>query len=99
MMPHPVRRILAGILCRTYHREMPTVLQSGPFRLFFYSGDGREPPHVHVEHDDCEAKFWLDPLRLEWSRGFSRNEINKIQRLVEDNRQHLLDRWHEFFNA
>ena len=78
---------------------MPTNLQSGPFRPFSYFGDGREPPHVHVEHDDCEAKFWLDPLRLERSRGFSLNEILKNQRLIEDNRQHLLNRWHEFFNA
>jgi hypothetical protein len=28
---------------------MPTVLKSGGYRLFFYSGDGGEPPHVHVE--------------------------------------------------
>jgi hypothetical protein len=44
---------------------MPTVLRSGPYRFFFYTGDGGEPPHVHVERDDCEAKFWLDPVRLE----------------------------------
>ena len=31
---------------------MPTVLRSGPYRFFFYSGDGAEPPHVHVQRDD-----------------------------------------------
>jgi hypothetical protein len=36
---------------------MPTVLRVGPFRFFFYAGDGNEPPHVHVEHGDAEAKF------------------------------------------
>jgi hypothetical protein len=25
----------------------------------YYAGDGEEPPHVHGERDDCEAKFWL----------------------------------------
>ena len=43
---------------------MPTVLRVGPFRFFFYAGDGGEPPHVHVERDEGEAKFWLDPVRL-----------------------------------
>ena len=30
---------------------MPTVLRSGPYRLFCYAGDGAEPPHVHIERD------------------------------------------------
>ncbi len=29
--------------------------------------------------------------------GFSRNEINRIQRLVEENREHLLRGWNEYF--
>lgn len=82
-----------------YDRTMPTVLQSGPYRLFFYSGDGEEPPHVHVERDNRQATFWLDPVRLQQSHGFAANEINKIERLVVDNQQHLLDRWNEFSNG
>ena len=78
---------------------MPTVLRVGPFRFFFYSGDGSEPPHIHVERDDCEAKFWLDPVRLERSRGFRRKEINRIHELVEEHRQQLLEGWNEFFHG
>lgn len=78
---------------------MPTVLRSGSYRFFFYAGDREEPPHVHVERDDYDAKFWLDPVRLQWSHGFAANEINKIERLVVENQQHLLDRWNEFFNG
>lgn len=51
--------------------SMPTVLRVGPYRFFFYAGDGDEPPHIRVERDDCEAKVWLDPIRLERSGGFS----------------------------
>ena len=54
---------------------MPTVLRVGPYRFFFYAGDGDEPPHVHVERDDSEAKIWLDPVRLERSGGFSGKEL------------------------
>lgn len=78
---------------------MPTVLRDGPYRFFFYSGDRDEPPHVHVERDDCEAKFWLDPVRLERSRGFARREINRIQAFIEGSRRELLERWNEYFNG
>ncbi len=78
---------------------MPTVLRVGPFRFFFYAGDGGEPAHVHVERDDAEAKFWLDPVRLERSHGFSRKELNKIRALVEEHREELLESWDEFFHG
>ncbi|HYY97266.1 MAG TPA: DUF4160 domain-containing protein [Pyrinomonadaceae bacterium] len=71
---------------------MPTVLRLGPYRFFFYAGDGGEPPHVHVERDDDTAEFWLDPVRLQTSGGFGRAEINRIQKLVEGNRD-------EYFNG
>ncbi|HEY3394091.1 MAG TPA: DUF4160 domain-containing protein [Lacipirellulaceae bacterium] len=78
---------------------MPTVLRSGPYRFFFYAGDRDEPPHIHVERDDNEAKFWLDPVRLQKSIGFARSELRRIERLVAENRQMLLDGWNEFFNG
>ena len=77
---------------------MPTVLRVGPYRCFFYAGDREEPPHVHVERDDNIAKFWLEPVRLQYSGGFSRREINRIHRLIEDNQQGILGSWHEFFD-
>src|SRR5262245_64417566 len=46
-----------------YHRAMPTVLRVGPYRFFFYAGDRAELPHVHIELDDANAKFWLHPVR------------------------------------
>lgn len=76
---------------------MPTALRIDTYRFFFYSGDRDEPPHVHIERVDNKAKFWLDPVRLVNSGGFSRNEISRIQKLVEENQGHLLRSWHEFF--
>jgi hypothetical protein len=78
---------------------MPTVFRSGPYRVFFYAGDRDEPPHIHVERDDHEAKFWLEPVRLECSYGFRSNEIHRIQRLVEEHQQELLEKWDEFFRG
>ncbi|HWX41487.1 MAG TPA: DUF4160 domain-containing protein [Blastocatellia bacterium] len=78
---------------------MPTVLRNGPYRLFFYAGDRDEPPHVHIERDRNVAKFWLNPVRLQDSGGFSRMELNRIQKLIEQNRETLLRRWDEYFNG
>jgi hypothetical protein len=78
---------------------MPTVLISGPYRFFFYADEGIEPPHIHIERENKKAKFWLVPVRLENSGGFSRTEINRIQGLVTDNREQILRRWNEFFGS
>lgn len=63
---------------------MPTVLRSGPYRVFFYSGDREEPRHVHVARDDCRAKLWLDPVQLHDSTGFGRAELGKVEALVTE---------------
>ena len=59
-----------------------------------------KPPHVHVERDRneakfWEAKFWLDPVRLERGGGFPRHELRDIRRLIEEYEQHLLEEWNE----
>ena len=76
---------------------MPTVLRTGPYRLFFYAGDRAEPPHVHVERDDAVAKFWLEPVRLQQSTGFHRIELQRIHRLVLANRDTILRCWNAYF--
>ncbi|MBI1729981.1 DUF4160 domain-containing protein [Candidatus Acetothermia bacterium] len=77
---------------------MPTVLKVGPYRFFFYAGDRGEPPHVHVEHDDKIAKFWLDPIRMHRSGGFSRAEVSRIQKLAGTHQKRLLEAWNEYFS-
>jgi hypothetical protein len=76
---------------------VPTVLREGPYRFFFYSGDREEPPHVHVERESMRAKFWLSPVRLQSSTGFSRVELARLQARVEVNCHSLLESWNEFF--
>jgi hypothetical protein len=76
---------------------MPTVLREGPYRFFFYSSDRDEPPHVHAERDANQAKFWLQPVRLVWSRGFSASEVRRLESVVTDHCQQLLEAWNAFF--
>jgi hypothetical protein len=76
---------------------VPTVLRLGPYRFFFYAGDWNEPPHIHIERDDDMAKFWLKPVRLQSSGGFSRAEIAKLTALVIERRDELLEAWNAYF--
>ena len=76
---------------------MPTIFIAG-YRFRFYSSDVHEPPHVHVIHDDNEAKIWLEPIQLEYNRGYNRAELNRVLKLTEHNQTRLLEAWHEYFD-
>jgi len=75
----------------------PTVLQSGPYRFFFFASDRNEPVHVHVARDEKAAKFWLSPVRLSYNYGFGANELNRIERLVHEHEAELVKAWHAYF--
>lgn len=77
---------------------MPTILRVGRFRFFFFSNEGNEPVHIHVESDNQYAKFWLDPLQLSKSIGYNVKELNEIRNLILENIQLFKDKWHEYFN-
>lgn len=77
---------------------MPTVLRIKDYRFFFFSLEGTEPPHIHVEQAERVAKFWLEPVTLSRSRGFRRSELTELQAIIEENQQFMLDKWHEYFS-
>jgi hypothetical protein len=76
----------------------PVVLRIGRYRFSFYGGDAAERAHVHVFGGDGTAKFWLRPdVALAVRAGYDDREIREIERLVNDNRGYLLERWDGFF--
>jgi hypothetical protein len=76
---------------------MPTVLRVKGYRIGFFSSDFDEPPHVHVDKDGNQAKFWLEPLQLAKNAGFSRNELGEIYDILREHRRELLGKWNEYF--
>jgi hypothetical protein len=76
---------------------MPTIDDIGPYKFFFYSAEGTEPPHVYVRRDQSTAKFWLEPVRLARSRGFGDHELRRLQKLIEEHRDRMLEAWNEHF--
>ena len=78
---------------------MPTVLRSGPYRVYFFSHEPNEPSHVHVDRDDLSAKFWLRPLALARNFGFPPRELRRVRTLIEENRGKLLEAWYGHIGA
>lgn len=78
---------------------LPTILRLGGYRFFFYSNEGSEPPHIHVVHGEAVAKYWLEPVELAVSRRFRAHELSAMRDLVFENRQMLLEAWHDHFGT
>jgi uncharacterized protein DUF4160 len=77
---------------------MPVALRVKGYRFFFFSLEGEEPTHIHVEQAERFAKFWLNPVSLVKSRGFRSGELSEIQKIIEENRDILLEKWNEHFS-
>lgn len=78
---------------------MPTILRKGPYRIYFFSHEPGEPPHVHVDRDEFSAKFWIKPILLAKNVGFAPRELRRIQSLMEQNHSSLLEAWYGYFGA
>jgi len=77
---------------------VPTILRVGAYRFFFFSNEGHEPRHVHVESDERYAKFWLGPVRLVNSFGYNAKELRTLREIVEENAALFGRKWDEFFS-
>ena len=75
---------------------MPTVRNvPGPYRFFFFSFDCNEPVHVHVQREKMVCKFWLEPIVLSKNHGFTSKELNTIREIIYNNRNKIVEAWHE----
>lgn len=76
---------------------MPTILKIDGFRFFFFSNEGQEPPHVHVEKGDAYAKVWLGPVRIAQSSGLTRAEMRRMRELASQHEASFLEAWNGYF--
>jgi uncharacterized protein DUF4160 len=74
---------------------VPTVFEKDGYRFFFYSNE-HLPIHVHVRYGGGEAVFNMeDATDLRESQGMKMHELRKAQELAQENRNLILERWHE----
>jgi hypothetical protein len=76
---------------------MPEVLRVHSYRFFFFSREGNEPRHIHVEQAERYAKFWLEPIQLVEARGFHGSELRELYSLIEEHRDKFIIAWDEHF--
>jgi hypothetical protein len=80
---------------------MPVIFRERGYRFFFYSNEGspREPVHIHVEKDDVEAKFWLNPeVRVAYNDGYDARTLQELLVIVETNKDRIERKWDEYFS-
>jgi len=54
--------------------------------------------HVHVQHTDGEAKFWLEPsVELAENYGMTRRRLATARRLVQENEDAIRKAWKGHF--
>lgn len=80
-------------------QAMPTILRTGGHRFFFFSNEGSEPPHVHVESGPGYAKLLLDPVELVVSIGYNGRELTAIRQLVKEHAGFFKERWDAYFGG
>ena len=77
----------------------PTVVRDGQFRLFFFSREEARI-HVHVEHPDGEAKFWLTPqVIMATSTGLTVRQLSEAKSVVTAHIEEIRNAWHHHFGT
>ncbi|MCM5572011.1 DUF4160 domain-containing protein [Burkholderiaceae bacterium FT117] len=75
----------------------PTLLREGGFRFCFFSREELRP-HVHVQHANGEAKFWLEPMvEVANNAGLSDRQLRAALLLVKDRSVEFRDAWDRHF--
>jgi hypothetical protein len=75
----------------------PTVLRVKGFRFYFFSREERRA-HVHVQHADGEAKFWIEPtVELAVNFSLKPKQVTEAQQLIEEHLNEIRNAWAKHF--
>jgi len=77
---------------------MPTILRKQGFRFFFYSNEGNEPPHIHVEKADGWGKYWIDPVEKAYMNNFNKQDEKKADQIIQEEQEYFKKKWYEYFS-
>jgi len=54
--------------------------------------------HIHIECEDGEAKFWIEPIvSLATYCRLKSHKLNEIQRIVEWKKDEIVKEWKKYF--
>ena len=78
---------------------MPTIFRREGFRFYFFSNEGTEPRHVHVDRAGATAKLWLRPVVVARAVGFNGAELRALVALVDERQAEFERAWDEHFGS
>lgn len=56
--------------------------------------------HIHVNASSGEAKFWMEPLiEMAVNHGLNEREVRAVKKIVEENREKIVNAWKEHFES
>ena len=77
----------------------PTIFRVGNYRFYFFSREEKRI-HIHVVSPDGEAKFWVEPIvALVTYTGFSKRQLGRLQKKVEEHKSEIVKAWKKHFKA
>jgi hypothetical protein len=78
-------------------RVSPTVLRIRGYRFYFFSREELRA-HVHVQHAEGEAKFWLEPtVEVAGNYGLKPRHLAEALTLVEEHADEFREAWSKHF--
>jgi len=79
---------------------MPTILYIRGWRLFFYTNERNEPPHIHARKGDVECKYWLHPdvfdIEEDYAYNLSPADRRAIRKIIFDNFDYIMSEYEAF---
>jgi hypothetical protein len=54
---------------------------------------------VHVDRDAYSAKFWINPVALVYNLGYPPRELRRIESIISEHQQELMEAWNEYFGT
>jgi hypothetical protein len=77
----------------------PTIFRERGYRAFFFSRE-EQRMHVHLQHADGEAKFWLEPqIEVAANHGLNPRRLAAALRLVRRSESEIRAAWEEHFGG
>lgn len=77
----------------------PTVLRVRGFRFYFFSREETRA-HIHVQHAEGEAKFWIEPaVEVAVNHGLRPDRLSEALALVEEHLDDIRRAWTRHFGG
>jgi len=74
-------------------------IENKGYRFFFFSREELRQ-HIHVQCQNGEAKFWLDPqIELAKNYKLSQKELKEVETIIEEHHKDFINAWEEHFGS